>query len=180
MNIYQDLIENLLAIPVLKGEKTEKEKFAGADNTFTVETLMHDGRALQSGTSHYFCLLYTSGVIKLLEEYNIQIEGKNAVVIGRSNIVGKPLSQYLLNKDATVTVCHSKTENLKEITSKADILISAVGKPKVITRDMVKENAVIIDVGINRTPDGKIVGDVDYDNLLDKVSYITPVPGRCV
>lgn len=117
------------------------------------------------------------GVIKLLEEYNIQIEGKNAVVIGRSNIVGKPLSQYLLNKDATVTVCHSKTENLKEITSKADILISAVGKPKVITRDMVKENAVIIDVGINRTPDGKIVGDVDYDNLLDKVSYITPVPG---
>lgn len=117
------------------------------------------------------------GVIKLLEQYNIQIEGKNAVVIGRSNIVGKPLSQYLLNKDATVTVCHSKTENLKEITSKADILISAVGKPKVITRDMVKENAVIIDVGINRTPDGKIVGDVDYDNLLDKVSYITPVPG---
>lgn len=117
------------------------------------------------------------GVIKLLEQYNIQIEGKNAVVIGRSNIVGKPLSQYLLNKDATVTVCHSKTKNLKEITSKADILISAVGKPKVITRDMVKENAVIIDVGINRTPDGKIVGDVDYDNLLDKVSYITPVPG---
>lgn len=117
------------------------------------------------------------GVIKLLEEYNIQIEGKNAVVIGRSNIVGKPLSQYLLNKDATVTVCHSKTKNLKEITSKADIVISAVGKPKVITRDMVKENAVIIDVGINRTPDGKIVGDVDYDNLLDKVSYITPVPG---
>ena len=117
------------------------------------------------------------GVIKLLEEYNIQIEGKNAVVIGRSNIVGKPLSQYLLNKDATVTVCHSKTKNLKEITSKADILISAVGKPKVITRDMVKENAVIIDVGINRTPDGKIVGDVDYDNLFDKVSYITPVPG---
>ena len=117
------------------------------------------------------------GVIKLLEEYNIQIEGKNAVVIGRCNIVGKPFSQYLLNKDATVTVCHSKTKNLKEITSKADILISAVGKPKVITRDMVKENAVIIDVGINRTPDGKIVGDVDYDNLLDKVSYITPVPG---
>ena len=117
------------------------------------------------------------GVIKLLEEYNIQIEGKNAVVIGRSNIVGKPLSQYLLNKDATVTVCHSKTKNLKEITSKADILISAVGKPQVVTRDMVKENAVIIDVGINRTPDGKIVGDVDYDNLLDKVSYITPVPG---
>ncbi len=117
------------------------------------------------------------GVIKLLEEYNIQIEGKNAVVIGRSNIVGKPLSQYLLNKDATVTVCHSKTKNLKDITGRADILISAVGKPKAITRDMVKENAIIIDVGINRTPDGKIVGDVDYENLLDKVSYITPVPG---
>ena len=117
------------------------------------------------------------GVVKMLEEYNIPVEGKRAVIIGRSNIVGKPLIQCMLNKNATVTVCHSKTKNIEEITREADILIAALGKPKFVKADMVKENAVVIDVGINRTPDGKIVGDVDYDNLLDKVSYITPVPG---
>lgn len=117
------------------------------------------------------------GVIKLLEEYNIEVKGKNAVVIGRSNIVGKPLVQCLLNKDATVTICHSKTENMKEITKNADILIAALGKPKFITADMVKEGAVVIDVGINRCEDGKLVGDVDFNNVSEKASYITPVPG---
>ena len=117
------------------------------------------------------------GVIKLLEEYNIEVKGKNAVVIGRSNIVGKPLVQCLLNKDATVTICHSKTENIKEITKNADILIAALGKPKFITADMVKEGAVVIDVGINRCEDGKLVGDVDFNNVSEKASYITPVPG---
>ncbi len=117
------------------------------------------------------------GVIKLLEEYNIEVQGKNAVVIGRSNIVGKPLVQCLLNKDATVTICHSKTENIKEITKNADILIAALGKPKFITADMVKEGAVVIDVGINRCEDGKLVGDVDFNNVSEKASYITPVPG---
>lgn len=118
-----------------------------------------------------------AGVMKMLEEYNIKIEGKHAVVIGRSNIVGKPLAQCLLNKNATVTTCHSKTTNLKEITKQADILVAAIGKPKFVTENMVKENAVVIDVGINRNEEGKLVGDVDYENIEPKVSYITPVPG---
>lgn len=116
------------------------------------------------------------GVMKILEHYNIDIEGKNAVVLGRSNIVGKPMVQCLLSKNATVTVCHSRTKNLKEITSKADILIAAIGKSKYVTKDMVKEDAVVIDVGINRD-EGKICGDVDFENVFDKVSAITPVPG---
>lgn len=117
------------------------------------------------------------GIIKMLETYNIPIEGANAVIIGRSNIVGKPLAKCLLNKNATVTVCHSKTKNLKEITSKADILVAAIGKPKFVTVDMVKEGATVIDVGINRMEDGKLVGDTDFENIKEKVSYITPVPG---
>ncbi len=116
------------------------------------------------------------GIIKMLDQYKIEIEGKNAVIIGRSNIVGKPLIQCLLNRNATVTICHSKTENLKEYTKNADILIVAIGKPKYITEDMVKENAVIIDVGINRTDNG-LVGDVDFEGVSKKASYITPVPG---
>ena len=117
------------------------------------------------------------GVIKMLEEYNIVIEGKRAVVIGRSNIVGKPLIQCLLNKNATVTICHSKTKNIAEITKEADILIAALGKPKFVKENMVKENAVVIDVGINRNEEGKLVGDVDFENVSKKASYITPVPG---
>ena len=117
------------------------------------------------------------GIIRMLEEYDIEIEGKHAVVVGRSNIVGKPIAQCLLAKNATVTMCHSKTKNLKEMTSTADILVAAIGKPKYITEDMVKPGAVVIDVGINRMEDGKLCGDTDYENLFDKVSYITPVPG---
>ena len=117
------------------------------------------------------------GVIKLLEEYNITIEGKNAVVIGRSNIVGKPMLQCLLNKHATVTICHSKTENLKEVTKKADILVAAIGKANFVTKDMVKKGAVVIDVGINRNEQGKVCGDVDFEEIQDLASYITPVPG---
>lgn len=120
------------------------------------------------------CTAY--GVLKLFEEYNIDIKGKNIAVIGRSNIVGKPLASLLLNNDATVTVCHSKTKDLESITKIADILISAVGKPKLITKQMVKDGAIIIDVGINRTDSG-IVGDVDFESIKDKASYITPVPG---
>ena len=118
-----------------------------------------------------------AGVMKMLEEYGIELEGKNAVVIGRSNIVGKPLVQCLLNKNATVTVCHSKTKNIKEIASKADVLIAALGKPKFVTGDMVKQGAVVIDVGINRTEEGKLVGDVDFEAVEPLSSYITPVPG---
>jgi methylenetetrahydrofolate dehydrogenase (NADP+)/methenyltetrahydrofolate cyclohydrolase len=116
------------------------------------------------------------GIIKLLKKANVEIEGKNVVVLGRSNIVGLPVAKMLLDENATVTVCHSRTKNLKEITSQADILIVAIGKPKFVTADMVKDGAVVIDVGVNRV-DGKLVGDVDFDNVEHKTSVITPVPG---
>ena len=115
------------------------------------------------------------GIIRLLDEYNIEIEGKNALVIGRSIIVGKPVSLLLQSRNATVTTAHSKTKNLKELAAKADIIVSAVGKPKFITADYVKENAIIVDVGINRTENG-LCGDVDFVNVKEKTSFITPVP----
>ena len=112
----------------------------------------------------------------MLAYENINPEGKTCVVIGRSNIVGKPMAMLLLHKNGTVTVCHSRTKNLKEICSKADILVAAVGKAKFVTADMVKEGAVVIDVGMNRV-DGKLYGDVDFDEVSKKASAITPVPG---
>lgn len=118
-----------------------------------------------------------AGVMKLLSASNIEVEGKNCVVIGRSNIVGKPMSMLLLHKNGTVTITHSKTKNLKKITSEADILVAAVGVADFVTPDMVKEGAVVIDVGMNRTEDGKLCGDVDYNAVAEKCSYITPVPG---
>ena len=117
------------------------------------------------------------GIMELLKEYNIDIEGKQAVILGRSNIVGKPMSQCLLSKNATITVCHSKTKDTQNITKEADIIISAIGKPHFLKADMVKDGAVVIDVGINRLDNGKIVGDVEYDSVTQKASYITPVPG---
>lgn len=113
----------------------------------------------------------------MFEEYNIELEGKNAVILGRSNIVGKPMIQCMLNKNATVTVCHSRTQNIGEITKNADVIISAIGKPKFLKEDMVKDGSVVIDVGINRLEDGSIVGDVDFEGVSKKTSYITPVPG---
>ena len=117
------------------------------------------------------------GIMKLLEKEGIDPAGKHAVVIGRSDTVGKPMAMLLLNANATVTVCHSKTKNLKEICQTADILVAAVGKPNFVTEDMVKEGAVVIDVGMNRTEQGKLCGDVDFEGVKDKTSYITPVPG---
>lgn len=117
------------------------------------------------------------GIMKMFEKYNIDLTGKNVVILGRSNIVGKPLMHCCLNKNATVTVCHSKTQNLAQKAKEADILISAIGKAQFVTADMVKENAVVIDVGINRLENGKITGDVDFENVKEKASYITPVPG---
>lgn len=118
-----------------------------------------------------------AGVIQLLKRSNIEIEGKECVVIGRSNIVGKPMSMLMLRENATVTVCHSRTKNLKEVTKRADILIVALGIPKFITSEYIKEDAVIIDVGIHRGEDNKLCGDVNYDDVINKVSAITPVPG---
>ncbi len=116
------------------------------------------------------------GIIKMLEKENITIPGKHAVIIGRSNIVGRPLALALLNRDATVTIAHSKTKNLQEITKMADILIVAIGKPCFITQEYLKKDAIVIDVGINRL-NGKLCGDVDFENVKDMCSYITPVPG---
>lgn len=117
------------------------------------------------------------GIIKLLEHYEIEIAGKNAVVIGRSNIVGKPIANLLLKHNATVTITHSKTKNLSQITQNADIIVAAIGNPKFLKADMVKNGAVVIDVGINRLDDGSLVGDADFDEVAPKCSFITPVPG---
>lgn len=117
------------------------------------------------------------GVMKMLEKYSIDPSGKNAVVLGRSNIVGKPMAMLLLNANATVTVCHSKTQNLKGVCAAADILVVAIGKAKFVTADMVKPGAVVIDVGMDRDENGKLCGDVDYDSVKEKASFITPVPG---
>lgn len=117
------------------------------------------------------------GIVRLLDEYNIDVEGKIALVIGRSNIVGKPVSILLLNRNSTVIMTHTKTKNLENLTKTADILICAAGKKEMIKKEMIKENAVIIDVGITRDNDGKLKGDVDFNDVKEKTSYITPVPG---
>ena len=118
-----------------------------------------------------------AGVMALFEEYGIDVAGKNAVVIGRSNIVGKPMSMLLLHKNATVTICHSKTKNLPEIVKAADIIVAAVGRAGFVTGDMVADGAVVMDVGINRNAEGKLCGDVDFAAVSEKASFITPVPG---
>jgi len=117
------------------------------------------------------------GVMKILDYYKIPLEGKNAVVIGRSNLVGKPMSQLLLDRNCTVTICHSRTKNLSFFTKNADIIIVAIGKAKFLKGDRIEDGAIVIDVGINRNEEGKLCGDVDFDSVKDKCSYITPVPG---
>ena len=118
-----------------------------------------------------------AGMVEMLKYYNIDIAGKHCVIIGRSNIVGKPMAMLMLKHDATVTVCHSRTQNLADIAKQADILVAAVGRPNFVTADMVKDGAVVLDVGINRMADGKLCGDVNFDDVCEKTSYITPVPG---
>ena len=118
-----------------------------------------------------------AGVMEMLHYYNIEISGKNCVVIGRSNIVGKPMAMLLLHENGTVTITHSRTRNLADFTKNADILVAAVGRAGFVTADMVKDGAVVIDVGMNRNADGKLCGDVDFDSVAEKCSYITPVPG---
>lgn len=133
------------------------------------------GKLLTGQTGFVSCT--PLGILELIKSTGIDISGKEAVVIGRSNIVGKPVAHLLLQENATVTICHSKTKNLKEVCQRADILVAAVGKPQLITADYVKEGAVVIDVGINRLSDGKLVGDVAFETVKEKASYITPVPG---
>ena len=136
--------------------------------------LVNIGRLVTGNATFKPCT--PEGIIQLLDHYKVDIEGKNAVVLGRSNIVGKPISLLLLERNATVTICHSRTKNLSAITKSADILIAAIGKPNFVTDDMVKDDVVIIDVGINRVND-KLIGDVDYQSVSKKASLITPVPG---
>lgn len=133
------------------------------------------GNLAMNRTSLVACTPF--GVMKMLEEYGIDPRGKNAVVLGRSNIVGKPMAMLLLNADATVTVCHSKTKDLAKVCAQADILVVAIGRAKFVTADMVKEGAVVIDVGMDRDENGKLCGDVDFEAVKDKAAYITPVPG---
>ncbi|MDE6868395.1 MAG: bifunctional 5,10-methylenetetrahydrofolate dehydrogenase/5,10-methenyltetrahydrofolate cyclohydrolase, partial [Clostridia bacterium] len=133
------------------------------------------GKLCQGKNSIVACT--PNGVMKMLESCNIDLCGKKAVVVGRSNIVGRPMAMLLLNADATVTVCHSKTCNLKEECLKADVLVAAIGRAKFITADMVKHGAVVIDVGMNRDENGKLCGDVDFDAVKEKCSFISPVPG---
>lgn len=165
----------LLQLPIPQKYNTEKlinyiarNKDVDGLTDINVGKLINNKKCLVSCTPQ--------GIIELLDSYNIDIEGKHVVIVGRSNLVGKPLISLFLNRNATVTVCHSKTEDLKKYTLDADILVVAVGKKHLITADMVKQDAVVIDVGINRE-DNKLYGDVDFDNVKDKVSYITPVPG---
>ena len=151
-------------------EKIDKNKDIDCFNPYNIGLL-------DIGKNRNFATCTPAGVIEMLKYYNIEIEGKNAVVLGRSNIVGKPMGQLLLENNATVTICHSKTKNLHEIIKNADILVSAIGIPKYIKAEMIKENAVVIDVGMNRDEENKLCGDVDFDEVSKKASYITPVPG---
>ena len=126
---------------------------------------------------YHFLPCTPAGVMEMIHNENIEVSGKNCVVIGRSNIVGKPMAMLLLHENGTVTICHSRTRELREICTSADILVAAVGRPKFVTADMVKPGAVVLDVGINRDENGKLCGDVDFENVEPKASYITPVPG---
>lgn len=126
---------------------------------------------------HTFLPCTPAGIMEMLKYYNISVEGKECVVIGRSNIVGKPMAMLLLGQNGTVTVCHSRTKNLADVTKRADILVAAVGKAYFVTEDMVKDGAVVIDVGMNRNAEGKLCGDVDFEKVKDKCLFITPVPG---
>lgn len=165
----------IIQSPVPKGYNEDllnsyiaKEKDVDGFGIYNMGCLASNKEEIKSATPY--------GIIKMLESENVLIEGKNVVIVGRSKIVGRPMALMFLNRDATVTIAHSKTKNLKDITKKADILVVAIGKPGFIKKDYVKKGAIIIDVGINRI-DGKIVGDVDFLNVKKKASLITPVPG---
>lgn len=165
----------LVQLPLPKGF-CEREILAHVPVEKDVDglTFASEGKLLLGEQCSVSCT--PKGVMALLNEYSVELSGKNAVVVGRSNMVGKPMAVCLLSANCTVTVCHSRTQNLSDFTSNADILVVAMGKPRFITADMVKEGAAVIDVGINRV-DGKLVGDVDFDSVEKKAGCITPVPG---
>ena len=179
------LIKQLNADPTINGILCQLPLPKGLDEKVVIETIdpnkdvdafhpVNVGRIMIGDYDFLPCT--PAGVMEMLKYYNIDISGKECVIIGRSNIVGKPMSMLLLHQNGTVTIAHSRTTNLAEVTKKADILVAAVGRANFVTADMVKEGAVVIDVGINRI-DGKLYGDVDFDNVSKIASYITPVPG---
>lgn len=176
LNDRKDINGILLQSPIPKGLNIQ-EAFNLIDYRKDVDGFnpINIGKLLTGQDCFISCTPF--GIMKMFEEYNINLTGKNAVVIGRSNIVGKPMAQCLLNKNATVTICHSKTKNIGKITKNADIIVSAVGKINMVTKEMVKPGAVVIDVGMNRNEEGKLVGDVDFEDVSKVSSYITPVPG---
>lgn len=182
LNIIEELNNNdlvdgiLVQMPIPKTLNAKKiqnailpDKDVDGLTDINMGKIVHNRKALAPCTP--------MGIIDLLDYYNISIEGKNVVIIGRSDLVGKPMATLMTNRNATVTLCHSKTKNLEFYTKNADILVAAIGIPKYIKKEMIKEGAVIIDVGINRLEDNTLCGDVDFDNVKDKASYITPVPG---
>ena len=176
LNARKDINGILCQLP-LPGHLNDKEVINLIDPIKDVDAFhpVNVG-AIMIGDYH-FLPCTPAGIMELLHSTGIEIAGKKAVVIGRSNIVGKPMAMLLLHADATVEITHSKTANLKEITKEADILVAAVGRAKFVTADMVKEGAVVIDVGMNRDENGKLCGDVDFDSVAEKCSFITPVPG---
>lgn len=188
-NVAQEELENLIKklaaddgtdgilvqLPLPKHLSDDILKLIPAEKDVDGFTAENIGKLCLSEQTTVACTPF--GIMKMLESEHIETKGKNAVILGRSNIVGRPMAMLLLNADATVTVCHSKTRDLRSHCLNADILISAIGKPKFVTADMVKEGATVIDVGINRDENGKLCGDVDFDNVKEKCAYITPVPG---
>ncbi len=181
-----DLIHQLNENPAIHGILVQSPLPKGLDEKAVVENIdpkkdVDAFHALNVGKimigDFEFLPCTPAGVIELLDRYGVAIESKRCVVIGRSNIVGKPMAMLLLHRNGTVTICHSRTKNLAEICREADILVAAVGKAKFVTKDMVKPGAVVIDVGMNRNENGKLCGDVDFDEVEPLASYITPVPG---
>lgn len=171
-----DAVDGILVQLPLPPHISERNIIRAVDPTKDIDGFhpLNVGLSLLGEETFHPCT--PEGIIKLLDAYNIEIESKRVVIVGRSNIVGKPLFSLLLHRNATVTICHSKTFDLKTVTRSADILIAAMGKPRFIKGTFIKEGAVVIDVGITRL-DGKLFGDVDFDNVCKKASYITPVPG---
>ena len=179
LNKSQNISAIMVQLPLPK--HIDKDKIIEAIDPRKDADCLHPlnfGKFTQEGEKYSVVAPATPlGIIKLLEEYKVKIEGKNAVIVGRSNIVGKPMAQMLLNRNATVTICHRHTKNLKSYTQKADILVVATGKMNMITADMVQKGVVVIDVGVNRGENKKVFGDVDFKSVSKKASFITPVPG---
>ncbi|MBC5627523.1 bifunctional 5,10-methylene-tetrahydrofolate dehydrogenase/5,10-methylene-tetrahydrofolate cyclohydrolase [Clostridium sp. NSJ-6] len=175
LNNREDISGIILQLPLPK-DMDEKKVISTISSDKDIDCLTYENVGKLYMGEKCFLPCTPNSVVRILKSLNVILEGKRAVIIGRSNIVGKPLSSLLLKENCTVTVCHSKTENLKDVCKEADILISAIGKPKFINDEFVKDGAIVIDVGTSSV-DGKITGDVDFDNVVSKASFITPVPG---